>query len=754
MKEPFLEVTSEPQLVIHVPDILREPRTLDLEAGSSKEGFHEATTGYTDSRENAKSLDLSPGILIAEKATSKSVINDEFIHEFLHNVSGWHGLIRKATESLEKGTKQHYTGIERPKALLPPGQKRRKRVHINPFNRTKTHVSSNPHIFAREGGDMAFGLKENRKKSSEDMAKDALTGTRGKTLFTTEPLRIPSTFAPLIYKPGPALVKIAPNLEDLKNVGLINDREYERMRKDPSLMHATPAEIMKKKEELAEEMPESEIKIPNYIVTTRRPKLVYKNIRDRQKVKDDYMALYVETEYNPTYSVPPQALHSFGYKAPQQDFRKYNISGGETQSHLLQSPLSVAVVSPSYFSSLSPTASSFIPPTPAPSFSQAIPGPPPKVHHPIHKPHPSPQPSTPRHVYQPPRTYTLSNHSPKPFSRIQVASPPSPQPSRPPAYTLTPGKAFMPPVVKFTTFQPSSKQNKNAILTQPESRPGDLSNEDDLEDHLSYPPGIFTPITPTTPPPSSEPQHAPGINNPIQGLHRDSISIQRDAAPKLPQPNHHLNQPQAFESIYRPPFPHSTPYPPQYPTHTPTPISYPTHSPTPQSPPTIHQTTRPIPTTPSSATPYPRPSLTPQSPPAIHQTTRPIPTTPSSATPYPRPPTPKTYHLTTSKPFPPRETIPPRPTKLPYTTERRDKTLLNYNHRYWKPKQSHEYPSDDKNIFHKTPNRVFVIPDHLHNARPQAGTPPPIGLFNYPTPKIIRKPLPKSPFQGPIRNEN
>ncbi|KAK3865162.1 hypothetical protein Pcinc_029205 [Petrolisthes cinctipes] len=70
-----------------------------------------------------------------------------------------------------------FTGIAKPKSLLPPNQKRRRRVFESYYNTTKEYSASDPNIFARDGDRIIFGRRRKAKKRPRKDGDDTDTIT-------------------------------------------------------------------------------------------------------------------------------------------------------------------------------------------------------------------------------------------------------------------------------------------------------------------------------------------------------------------------------------------------------------------------------------------------------------------------------------------------------------------------------------------------------------------------------------------------
>ncbi|KAK4290967.1 hypothetical protein Pmani_036184 [Petrolisthes manimaculis] len=70
-----------------------------------------------------------------------------------------------------------FTGIAKPKSLLPPNQKRRRRVFEPYYNTTKEYAASDPNIFARDGGGIIFGRRRKAKNRTRKDGDDTDTIT-------------------------------------------------------------------------------------------------------------------------------------------------------------------------------------------------------------------------------------------------------------------------------------------------------------------------------------------------------------------------------------------------------------------------------------------------------------------------------------------------------------------------------------------------------------------------------------------------
>ncbi|ROT62423.1 hypothetical protein C7M84_019733 [Penaeus vannamei] len=308
---------------------------------------------------------------------------------------------RDAKESLGEGHEvyvlqesRQFTGVGRPTSLLPPNTTGRRRLTPSHHNRTRVFSSD-------------LSASSAKHKSLSELLLQEGTAARHQR-------RSPATLAPPVYKPGPAVVKFAPDLDDLRKAGLVGQLEIKKVTKGKTI---EDGEISERIQKLGRKRnSETETKIPDYVSsTTFRPKFVYKDVGTQSKKISTFdgvseeMALYVETAQSPTYSLSPQALRRHRRIGPQSlDLRQYNLS---SQGPDLTAGVGAAALRRQQFVSqrLSPTSSSFIPPVSPLSDRSAAP----------RGNRQSLRPlvivATPRPVLTP-KTYALDSTTPKPRS--------------------------------------------------------------------------------------------------------------------------------------------------------------------------------------------------------------------------------------------------------------------------------------------------------------------------------------------------
>ncbi|XP_042884525.1 serine/arginine repetitive matrix protein 1-like [Penaeus japonicus] len=422
---------------------------------------------------------------------------------------------------------RQFTGVGRPTSLLPPDSIRRRRLTPSRSNRTRV-FPSNLSAFARDSTPAVFNRsppspRRSKHKSLSQLLLQERTEVRQEREGDV-------TFAPPVYKPGPAVVKFAPDLDDLRKAGLVGQLEMKKVTKGKTIEDGEISERIQRQGRKRK----SEIGtiIPDYISsTTFKPKFLYKDVGTQNKKISTYddvseeMALFVESAHNPTYSLSPQALHGHRPLRPQNlQIRQYNLSAPGRDPNF--SITTATLLRPQFLGRrLSPTASSFIPP----AGRSGVPRTSPKSLRPLVIV------ATPRPALTP-RTYTLDSKTPKPLTS-----------TRP-----------------FRTFNVRPREGVDLLLTSP-----------------APPPPFHEPATLSPPPFSSLPTPPPA----------DKYVPPPPRLPPHQLPSHGLTPPQE-ESIF-PPLPSShsgesySPPPPPFPSPSPLPpVPPPSLPPRPRPPPT------------------------------------------------------------------------------------------------------------------------------------------------------------------------
>ncbi|XP_047494055.1 formin-like protein 5 [Penaeus chinensis] len=304
---------------------------------------------------------------------------------------------------------RQFTGVGRPTSLLPPNTTRRRRLTTTRHNRTRVFSSDLP-AFGKGSAPTVFGRSPQEPKRSSTKHKSLSELLLQEETVARHERKSPITFAPPVYKPGPAVVKFAPDLGDLRKAGLVGQLDMKKVTKGKTIEDGEISERIQKQGRKRNS--ETETKIPDYVSsTTFKPKFVYKDVGTQNKKISTFdgvseeMALYVETAHSPTYSLLPQALR-------KHRLRQYNLS---SQGRDPATGIDTASLRRQQFLSqrLSPTASSFIPPATPLSDRSVVP------RGNWQSPRPLVIVATPRPTLTP-KTYILDSTTPKPRSSTRL----------------------------------------------------------------------------------------------------------------------------------------------------------------------------------------------------------------------------------------------------------------------------------------------------------------------------------------------
>ncbi|XP_071548866.1 uncharacterized protein [Panulirus ornatus] len=235
--------------------------------------------------------------------------------------------LRARTAESDGPVLRRFTGIGRPRALLPPGQKRRRRISRR-YNRTRPLASSNPHVYAREGGSMTFDARRRYRKKPDDNSEDKVAlRDHEATQEVVEPVTLldPTTSARAGYKPDLTMRKYTTDVEDMREAVGLNSYEIRKEERgeestDPQAGGGSVGDL------------ETRSKTRDYVPrTTSRPG---DHNRDESQIhlpeNQENTAVYdVEAEHNSRYTLPSrQEAHLPGHPTPPGGHRAHEVTSG------------------------------------------------------------------------------------------------------------------------------------------------------------------------------------------------------------------------------------------------------------------------------------------------------------------------------------------------------------------------------------------------------------------------------------------
>ncbi|CAL4140175.1 unnamed protein product, partial [Meganyctiphanes norvegica] len=155
----------------------------------------------------------APGSLMYSSSTSHDLIDEDFLRGSPNG-----GIL--ARRKLMGHAKEKFTGIGRPQRLLPPGQKRRRRIFNMMKQKFSKHEASAAYALARQQRHKLTTMQSPNSSLSVDTSKSVMLNSRlpvSDQIKTTT--RNPITKAPPLYKSGPATIKFAPDKDDFIKAG-------------------------------------------------------------------------------------------------------------------------------------------------------------------------------------------------------------------------------------------------------------------------------------------------------------------------------------------------------------------------------------------------------------------------------------------------------------------------------------------------------------------------------------------------------